>query len=220
MDPASHRHLPDGHSGIGGDVEGGGAYPCFHQLGADSGDHRAIVCAQAWAGTAECYSRLFAPFSQEPPQAGVGGHASAQQHGVDAVILAGVDGFGCEDIGDGFLEAGSHIGDGDLLTVTAADLHPTCHGGLQTGERKVETVLFQVVAGGQAAREGDRFRISFTSQLVDHRAAWIRKSEQAGDLVVRLPRRVVDGGPDLFDVSGDIAHAKDVRVAPGDEKRH
>ena len=134
-------------------------------------------------------------------------------------MAGGVDGFGRQYVGDGFLEAGAHVGDGDLTAFDASLFYPSSDGGLEAGEGEVEAVLLEVVSGCEAAGETNSRRVPLLREFVDHRPARVGEPQQAGDLVVGLAGGVVDGGPEFGDVRRDVTHVEQRRVAARDEQR-
>ena len=129
------------------------------------------------------------------------------------------DGFGCDDVHDGFLERGAYVFDDEFFPGCFAVLNIACYGGLQPGEAEVVAARPRFFRGShelarcESAREADRFPVALGRQLVDHGATRIAQPQQAGDFIVGLPRGVVDGGSQHRDVRGQRIHFEDLGVA-------
>ena len=54
---------------------------------------------------------------------------------------------------------------------------------------------------------------------IDRGTPGVGQPEDAGNLVVGLPGRVIQGRPEQADVPGDVVHSQDLRVPPGDQQR-
>lgn len=78
----------------------------------------------------------------------------------------------------------------------------------------------QVPPGGQPAGEGDGARVALPRGEVQAGASGVGQAEHPGDLVVGLPRGVVEGGPDRGDPAGDVLHQQQVGVAAAHQQRH
>jgi hypothetical protein len=90
-------------------------------------------------------------------------------------------------------------------------------GTLETGEREVVAVLVEVAAG-QGPRERDRRGVAVARDAVDVRATGIGQAEQAGDLVERLTRRVVDRLAEQRDAGDDVVDEQDLGVPAADQQ--
>ena len=188
-----------------------------HDLGTQYGDHGAVVGAQGRSRRAEPDALLGRPFGEQRAQPAVGGHPATDQQVLRAGRGTGVHGLGAEHVADRFLEAGGDVRHRDGQAVSFPRLDPAGHGGLDSGEREVEPMPDEVLARGQPAGEPHVGRIP-GRRPVDRRSARIRQPEQPGDLVVRLPGRVVDGRTELDDRGGDLLHQQQRGVAAGDEQ--
>jgi hypothetical protein len=82
-------------------------------------------------------------------------------------------------------------------------------GGLEPGEAECVGV---VARAGHTAWEHNRLAVAGAREFVEHPAAGIAQAEQAGDLVVRLPRRVVDRAAQLHDRFAQRPHVQQVGV--------
>ena len=148
-------------------VQWGGRRTGVYQEVADAGDHRAVVGAQAGRWDADGEAGVGAAFFGEGADAGVGGDASDDDEGVNAVVAAGGDGATGEDVGDGFLKCGGAVSDGKWL-VGVVFGPAVGGGGLQAGEGEVEG------AGGRP-READGVGVAGAGGMVDPAgASWPR----------------------------------------------
>ena len=152
------------------------------------------------------------------PQSAVGRDPTTDQQVGRAGGEARVHGLGTEHVADGLLEAGCHVGGGHRAPLRLRGLHVPGDGRLQSREREVETMPFQVTPTGETAREGDRGRVSVSGCAVDVRPAGVRQGQQPGDLVVRLPGGVVDGGAELGDRGRDVIDLQQRGVSAGDQQ--
>ena len=87
--------------------------------------------------------------------------------------------------------------------IALSGLHPTRYGRLQSGEREVETMAFQILRRGQPTWETDTVGAA-GGRFVDMRATRVGQPEHPSDLVVRLACRVVDRRAELDNVVGNV----------------
>ena len=80
-------------------------------------------------------------------------------------------------------------------------------------------MLREVLGCREPAWERDRPGVAQGGRLVDDRAAGVGQAEQTRDLVVRLPRRIVDRRAQLAHAGCDVVDAQQRAVATGDEQR-
>ena len=132
------------------------------------------------------------------------------------MVAAGPHGLGGQHVGDRLLERRRDVGHRHRLPRPLPRLDPPGDGGLQAGEREV---VGRVAGAGQPAREGDRRGVALAGGPVDRRAARERQAEHAGDLVERLPRRVVDGAAQRLDVPAEVGHEQQRAVPARDQQR-
>ena len=159
------------------------------------------------------------PLHDHCPQPGVRGHSPADQDVVDALARRGGHCLAGEDVADRLLEAGRDVRHRHLDAVALLGLHPPRHRRLETREREVEAVPFEVASAGETAGEVDRDAVAARSGSVDVRPTREAEPQQAGDLVERLTSRVVDGRPERCHTHGDVLDPQEARVAAADQHR-
>ncbi len=131
----------------------------------------------------------------------------------EAILLAHVDGFRSENVGNGLLETGGDVSDAELNSVTLLGLHPPTHRGLKAGKGVVEAMFNHVVASRQSAWETNRCRVPLGGSLVDDRPTRVRQAKHAGHFVVGLASSVVDRRADLNNVCGDVVYPQQAGMA-------
>ena len=136
------------------------------------------------------------------------------------MLPAGQDSLAGKHVDHCLLEACRHVGDRNRLTCKLASLHPAGHGGLQAGEREVETVAIHVTPGRQAAREQDIGRVALSGDQIHLWPAGKRQPEDSGHLVEGLACRIIDRGSQRSHVTGDIGHQQQAGVPAGHQHRH
>ncbi len=101
--------------------------------------------------------------------------------------------------------------------------HVPENGCLQPAEAEVEIPFHvrrvPVGVGHARRRERDGFVVAVPRALVDNRPARVSESQQLGDLVVRLPCRIIPRSPDAF-VAAGFPHHVQARVASRNDERH
>src|SRR5690606_2398461 len=199
-------------------VQTGRRDPAPHDLGAERGHHRTVVGAQRGRGDAHLDARLGGARQDELPQPAVGGDAAPEHQPTDVVLDAGLDRLGAQNVAHRVLEGGGDVRDGDLAAHPLLVLDVAGDGALEAGEREVPAVALQVPPGGEPAREVDGGRIAVAGDAVDLGAARVGQTEQPGDLVEGLPRRVVDRAAEKRDVGGDVVHAQQLGVTATDQQ--
>src|SRR5215213_4700537 len=75
-----------------------------------------------------------------------------------------------------------------------------------------------VLLSGEATRKGDKGRVAGCG-TIDHRTTGIGQTEQPGNLVVGLTRRVVYGRAKLGDRAGHVLDQEQRGVAAGNQER-
>ena len=141
------------------------------------------------------------------------------------MLAAGADGLGGDHVRDGLLEGGGDVRARHLEAAGLELLHGAGDGGLQPGEGPVVPVRAGLLgaadelARGEPAREAEGRRVALGGEPVDHGAPGVARPDEAGDLVVRLAGRVVDGRAQQLDLGADPAHAQDLGVPAGDQQR-
>src|SRR4051794_33999939 len=100
------RHVGVGHRerGVGGEVPAGGGAVTGDHLGAERGDHRAVVRAQLGPRYPQPDPGGLAALLGEHAQPRVGGHTAADHQVVHTLVLARPDGLAGEHVHHGLLE--------------------------------------------------------------------------------------------------------------------
>ena len=115
---------------------------------------------------------------------------------------------------DGGLEAGGQVRHVDVPARLTLVADVVDDGGLQPREREAV-----VPAAQHRAREVDRCRIALGGELREDRAAGVPEAEHLGDLVERLPRRVVERLAERV-VLAPLGHVDERGVPAADHERH
>src|SRR5580704_8274588 len=135
-----------GEGGVRGQVEGGRGDASGEKLGAQRGDHGAVVSAQPGPGYPQPDARGFAPLRGQRAEPGVGRHAAADDQVGDVVLLAGLHRLAGEHVGHGFLEGGRDVGGGHRLPGRLPCFNPARHRRLQAREREVQGAVVVLAA--------------------------------------------------------------------------
>lgn len=78
-------------------------------LGGSEGDHGGVVGGEIFGGEFELEAGLLGALGEGGAEAGVAGDAAGDGDEGFAGVLGGGDGFGDEDVDDGFLEGGGEV---------------------------------------------------------------------------------------------------------------
>jgi len=159
---------------------------------------------------------LLTGLGEAAAQPRVGGHAAADRHPAQALLLGAAHRLAHELVDDGLLVGGGDRGAqrlaGRLRLVLAQVVQ---QGRLQAAEAEVEALR-------QAARKGHRRRLATRRQQVELATAGVGQAQQTGALVEGLAGGVVERAPDDAELHSLLDHRQQ-RVAAArrqtDERR-
>ena len=168
--------------------------PADDDLGAEDGDHRAVVGAQGGPRGAQRDAPLGAP--ARPAARAAGGWRRPRRRSAGRSLpwsRAGVHRLGAQHVADRLLEARGDVGERHRLAVPLARLDPARDRGLQPGEGEVEAVPVRSLGAVSPRGKAIAARVAGRAARSICGPPGIRQAEQPGHLVVGLAGGVVDG---------------------------
>ena len=130
---------------------------------------------------------LCASFQEDGAEAGVAADAAADADVLGVDFFGGGEGFGDEDIDDGFLKGGAEVGEmvGGVFPESGEQIK---HGGFEAAEAEGE-----IAAVLHAAGEIEGGGVAGAGEFVDLRTAGVGQAQHAGDLVEGFAGGVIAG---------------------------
>ena len=190
-----------------------GGVPLAKTVDRNGGNHGAVVGAHADRRDVQLDPAPGGFVTQSGAQPSVGEDTTTTPDGRDTRLLHRVERLLHEDVHDGLLDGGCHVGARRQSIVVSRLLEIGDDRGLEPREREVERTI------PKRPREHNRGRVAIFRLGVDGRSSGVSEADESGEFVERLPRGVVDRRAKRL-VVAPVAHVDDLAMAAGCKENH
>ncbi|OLT34883.1 hypothetical protein BJF84_16435 [Rhodococcus sp. CUA-806] len=180
-------------------------------------DHDAVVRAQSWLRNSERQTRCAAACLDHRSDSGIGRGTAAQDNRIHSDVLGRTHRLHRQHVRNRFLERRRDVRDRNAVPGTTARLDEARDRGLHTREREV---VARILWAGHSSRKRNRSGITLARSVIESRTTGIAQSEESGDLVEGLTRRVIHRGPQLHDRRTEVVDVQEVSVSTGNQQGH